>query len=116
MTNGPQRFNIPRRGKDAACHASRNSKRGAAAHPHHVRNPPPRRRGAPNTQAVFRRVALEGESAAAVAREFKMKPNAVYQTRNRILRAVRDELDRFGRGRLSASDLLSKLEEADLQV
>ena len=73
-------------------------------------------RFSPNTQAVFRRVALEGESPADVGREFKLKPNAVYQIRNRILRAVRDELDRFGRGRLSASDLLEKLEETDAEV
>ena len=38
--------------------------------------------------------------------------NAVYQIRNRILRAVREELDRLGRGRLSASDLLDALESA----
>ena len=69
-------------------------------------------RFSPNTQAVFRRVALEGESPATVGREFKLKPNAVYQIRNRILRAVRDELDRLGRGRLSASDLLDALESA----
>ena len=61
----------------------------------------------------FRRVALEGESPVDVGREFKLKPNAVYQIRNRILRAVREELDRFGRGRLSASDLLDALESAD---
>ena len=73
-------------------------------------------RFSPNTQAVFRRVALDGESPATVGREFKLKPNAVYQIRNRILRAVRDELDRFGRGRLSASDLLEKLEETDAEV
>lgn len=70
-------------------------------------------RFSPNTKAVFRRVALEGESPAAVGREFRLKPNAVYQIRNRILRAVREELDRFGRGRLSASDLLDALESAD---
>ena len=73
-------------------------------------------RFSPNTQAVFRRVALEGESPADVGREFKLKPNAVYQIRNRILRAVREELDRLGRGRLSASDLLEKLEETDAEV
>ena len=69
-------------------------------------------RFSPNTQAVFRRVALEGESPVDVGREFKLKPNAVYQIRNRILRAVREELDRFGRGHLSASDLLDALESA----
>lgn len=73
-------------------------------------------RFSPNTQAVFRRVALEGEAPADVGREFKLKPNAVYQIRNRILRAVREELDRFGRGRLSAADLLEKLEEDDAEV
>lgn len=73
-------------------------------------------RFSPNTQAVFRRVALEGESPADVGREFKLKPNAVYQIRNRILRAVREELDRLGRGRLSASDLLEKLEEYGAEI
>ena len=73
-------------------------------------------RFSPNTQAVFRRVALEGEAPADVGREFKLKPNAVYQIRNRILRAVREELDRFGRGRLSAADLLERLEEDDAEV
>ena len=73
-------------------------------------------RFSPNTQVVFRRVALEGEAPADVGREFKLKPNAVYQIRNRILRAVREELDRFGRGRLSADELLEKLEEDDAEV
>ena len=70
-------------------------------------------RFAPNTKTVFRRVALNGESAATVAREFKMEPNAVYQIRNRILRAVRAEIDRFGRSRLSADDLLEALLAAE---
>ena len=69
-------------------------------------------RFAPNTRMVFRRVALEGDPPAEVAREFKLKVNAVYQVRNRVLRAVREELDRFGRGRLSAADLLDALESA----
>ena len=73
-------------------------------------------RFSPNTMAAFRRVALEDVPVADVAREFKLKPNAVYQIRNRILRAVREELDRFGRGRLSAADLLEKLEEDDAEV
>ena len=70
-------------------------------------------RFAPNTRMVFRRVALEGEPPADVAREFKLRVNAVYQIRNRILRAVRKELDRFGRGRLSTSELLDALESSD---
>ena len=69
-------------------------------------------RFAPNTRMVFRRVALEGDPPAEVAREVKLKVNAVYQVRNRVLRAVREELDRFGRGRLSAADLLDALESA----
>ena len=69
-------------------------------------------RFAPNTMTVFRRVALEGESATEVGREFKMNANAVYQVRNRILRAVREELNRFGRRHLSAEDLLDALESA----
>lgn len=72
-----------------------------------------RGRFSPNTKAVFHRVALKRESAAAVAREFKMETNAVYQIRNRIFRAVRAEIDRFGHGRLSADDLLEALLAAE---
>ena len=64
----------------------------------------------PNTLAAFRRVALEDVPAPEVAREFKLKPNAVYQIKNRVLRAVRDELRRAGQGRLSLEDLCEALE------
>ncbi len=70
-------------------------------------------RFSPNAKAVFRRVAVKGESVAVVAREFKMEPNAIYQIRNRIFRAVRAEIDRFGHGRLSADDLLEALLSAE---
>ena len=70
-------------------------------------------RFAPNTKTVFRRVALEGESPAAVAREFRMETNAVYQLRSRVMLAVRREIDRFGGGRLSAGDLLEALLAAE---
>lgn len=72
-----------------------------------------RGRFSPNAKAVFRRVAVKGESVAVVAREFKMEPNAIYQIRNRIFRAVRAEIDRFGHGRLSADDLLEALLAAE---
>ena len=67
----------------------------------------------PNTLAAFRRVALENAPIPDVAREFKLKPNAIYQIKNRVLRAVRAELDRFGRGRLSPEELLEALFAAE---
>ena len=39
-----------------------------------------------------------------------MKPNAVYQLKSRVLRAVREELRRAGHGRLSLEDLCDALE------
>lgn len=72
-----------------------------------------RGRFSPNAKAVFRRVVVKGESVVVVAREFKMETNAVYQIRNRIFRAVRAEIDRFGHGRLSADDLLEALLAAE---
>ena len=68
---------------------------------------------APNTLAVFRRVVLENEPVPDVAREFKLRPNAIYQIKNRVLRAVRAELDRFGRGRLAPEELLEALLAAE---
>ena len=47
---------------------------------------------APNTRAVFFRYVVEGIPVETVAREFKMAPNAIYQIKNRILKAVRKEL------------------------
>lgn len=67
-------------------------------------------RFAPNTAAAFRRFAVEGASAEAVGAEFGMKPNAVYQLKNRVLRAVREELLRAGHGRLSLDELCEALE------
>ena len=46
----------------------------------------------PNTQAVFRSHVLDGVPVDQVAEEFKIKPNAVYQIKDRILRAVRAEI------------------------
>lgn len=70
-------------------------------------------RFAPNTLAAFRRVALDGVPVPDVAREFKLVPNAVYQLKSRILGAVRAELDRFGRGRLSLDELAEALLAAE---
>ncbi len=70
-------------------------------------------RFAPNTLAAFRRLALEGTPVADVAREFKLKPNAVYQLKSRVLRAVRAELDRFGGHRLPLEDLADALLAAE---
>ena len=70
-------------------------------------------RFSPNTVAAFRRVALEETPVAAVAEEFKLKPNAVYQLKNRVLRAVAAELRRFGgRGR-SLEELADALVAAE---
>lgn len=57
----------------------------------------------PNSKAIFRRLVIDEEPADAVAAEFKMKPNAVYQIKDRILRAVRKELCTYGLGQ---SDLV----------
>ena len=70
-------------------------------------------RFAPNTIAAFKRLALEETPAADVAREFKLAPNAVYQLKNRVLRAVRKELGRFGGGRRSLEDLAEALLAAE---
>ena len=70
-------------------------------------------RFAPNTMAAFRRVALEDVPAADVAREFKLKPNAVYQLKNRILRAVREELNHFGGGCATLDDIAEAMLAAE---
>ena len=67
-------------------------------------------RFSPYTAAAFRRFALDGAPAETVADEFGLKPNAVYQLKNRVLRAVREELRRAGHGRLSLEELCDALE------
>lgn len=47
----------------------------------------------PNSKAVFRRIAIDMVPVADVAAEFRIKPNAVYQIKNRVMKAVADELD-----------------------
>ena len=59
----------------------------------------------PNAKAVFRAHVLDDRPAADVAAEFRMRPNAVYQVKDRVLRAVRRELASFGQGRLPLADL-----------
>ena len=59
----------------------------------------------PNAKAVFRAHVLEDRPAADVAAEFRMRANAVYQIKDRVLRAVRRELLAFGQGRLPLADL-----------
>ena len=59
----------------------------------------------PNAKAVFRAHVLDDRPAADVAAEFRMRPNAVYQVKDRVLRAVRRELVSFGQGRLPLADL-----------
>ncbi len=66
----------------------------------------------PNSLAMFRRFVVEGLPAAEVAAEFKTNPNAVYQCKNRVMSAVRDELHAFGQGRASLVDLGEALEAA----
>ena len=46
----------------------------------------------PNTLAIFRSHVLEDNPVDQVAAEFKVKANAVYQIKDRILRAVRAEI------------------------
>ncbi len=46
----------------------------------------------PNTLAIFRSHVLEDNPVDQVAAEFKVKTNAVYQIKDRILRAVRAEI------------------------
>ena len=68
---------------------------------------------APNTKAIFRRAVLEDTTVAEVVREFECKPGTIRQIRKRVLDAVRAELDRFGRGRLSPEELLDALLAAE---
>lgn len=68
---------------------------------------------APNTKAIFRRAVLENAPVAEVVREFEVKPGTIRQIRKRVLDAVRAELDRFGRNRLSPEDLLDALLAAE---
>lgn len=46
----------------------------------------------PNTLAIFRSLAIDGLPANEVAEEFKTNVNAVYQIKDRILRAIRAEI------------------------
>lgn len=70
----------------------------------------------PNAKAVFRAHVLDDRPAADVADEFRMRPNAVYQVKDRVLRAVRRELAAFGQGRLSLADLHERLLDAEREA
>jgi RNA polymerase sigma-70 factor (ECF subfamily) len=50
----------------------------------------------PNTWQAFRRTVPVGESAATVAAELGMSPNAVLIAKSRVLRRLREERERFG--------------------
>jgi RNA polymerase sigma-70 factor (ECF subfamily) len=67
----------------------------------------------PNAKAVFRAHVLDDRPVADVAAEFRMRPNAVYQVKDRVLRAVRRELAAFGQGRLPLAELHEALVEAE---
>lgn len=67
----------------------------------------------PNTKAIFRRAVLENAPVDEVVREFEVKPGTIRQVRKRVLDAVRAELDRFGRDRLSPEELLDALLAAE---
>jgi len=67
----------------------------------------------PNAKAVFRAHVLDDRPAADVAAEFRMRPNAVYQVKDRVLRAVRRELAAFGQGRLPLAELHEALVAAE---
>lgn len=60
---------------------------------------------APNSRAAALRLLRDGADVAVVSAEFKMKPNAVYQLKDRVMRAVRRELAELGQGRLSLAEL-----------
>ena len=70
----------------------------------------------PNAKAVFRAHVLDDRPAADVAAEFRMRPNAVYQVKDRVLRAVRRELTSFGQGRLPLADLHERLLDAEREA
>ena len=70
----------------------------------------------PNAKAVFRAHVLDDRPAADVADEFRMRPNAVYQVKDRVLRAVRRELASFGQGRLPLADLHERLLDAEREA
>lgn len=63
----------------------------------------------PNTKAVYRRLVIEEKTVESVAREFGLKPNAVYQIKNRIHRAVRKELLRVAQKEDTLEEILEKL-------
>ena len=67
----------------------------------------------PNAKAVFRAHVLDDRPVAEVAAEFRMRPNAVYQVKDRVLRAVRRELAAFGQGRLPLAELHEALVGAE---
>ena len=52
----------------------------------------------PESVAVFRACALEGEPAADVAARFRLKPNAVYQIKNRLFARVQSLLEDLEEG------------------
>ena len=70
----------------------------------------------PNAKAVFRAHVLDDRPAADVADEFRMRPNSVYQVKDRVLRAVRRELASFGQGRLPLADLHERLLDAEREA
>ncbi len=51
------------------------------------------RRFEPQTWRAFLRHAVDGESAASVAREFQMTEGAVYSAKCRVMQALREELE-----------------------
>ncbi len=63
----------------------------------------------PNTKAVFRRFVVEGRPVDAVAEEFKMRPNAVYQIKDRVLRAADRVLVEAGKGVRDLDSLVDAL-------
>ncbi len=68
------------------------------------------RRGfSPNTLAIFRSHVLEGLPVEQVAEEFKTTANAVYQIKDRILRAVRGEINAARRSGGGLVDLHEEL-------
>ena len=63
----------------------------------------------PETQAIFRRYALEMVPAEEVARQFRTTSNAVRQIKNRVLKIVQSEIKEAGHGAKDLDEILEGL-------
>jgi RNA polymerase sigma-70 factor (ECF subfamily) len=63
----------------------------------------------PNNKAAFLRMAVDGASPKDVAAEFRLKPNAVYQLKHRVLNAVSARINGALRELPDGEDSLERL-------